>query len=168
MEPQHYDLLSSILKNRPLSQPSLCVLEGTADSQQTVAAIEVDSDRPPFPADKGGPDIPLTSPPVVAPHPAPATRETQEVPPVATGPPPPRRTRKRTIRPSDARKELVKCMKSMEETLKESSQRQGEHYSKLLELTDSMEERDRERHEKEKQMKEESHEMDIEIKRERD
>ncbi len=138
---------------------------GTADSQQTVAAIEVDSDLPPFPADEEDPDIPLTPPPVEAPQSAPATRETQEVPPVATGPPLPRRNRKRTIRPSDDRKELVKCMKSMEETLKESSQKQGEHYRKMLELTASIEERYRERHERERQMREESHEIDIEIKR---
>ncbi|XP_076032393.1 uncharacterized protein LOC143020118 [Oratosquilla oratoria] len=42
-EPRFYNLLSSILKNHPLSQPDLCVLEGTEVGTRSVAEMEVDN-----------------------------------------------------------------------------------------------------------------------------
>ncbi|KAK8389228.1 hypothetical protein O3P69_020874 [Scylla paramamosain] len=42
-EPRFYNLLSSILKNRPLSRPDLCVLEGTEVGTRSVAEMEVDN-----------------------------------------------------------------------------------------------------------------------------
>ncbi|KAK8375193.1 hypothetical protein O3P69_012659 [Scylla paramamosain] len=42
-EPRFYNLLYSILKNRPLSWPDLCVLEGTEVGTRSVAEMEVDN-----------------------------------------------------------------------------------------------------------------------------
>ncbi|XP_076041559.1 uncharacterized protein LOC143025565 [Oratosquilla oratoria] len=91
-----------------------------------------------------------------APQPAPATREE---PPAARGnvlPPPPRRTRTRSLRPSADRKELLLCVKYMKNTLKTSSDKQQNSMAELKELLSCIATRDRERHE-----------MDMEIKRER-
>lgn len=57
--PRFYDLLSSILKNRPLSRPDLCVLEGTEVCTRSVAEMEVDN---PVEEDQASPvfNIPAT------------------------------------------------------------------------------------------------------------
>ena len=55
-EPQHYELLSSILKHRPLSRPTLCVLEGTSDKQELLPAIEQ------YPGDPTSPNPPTPQP----------------------------------------------------------------------------------------------------------
>ncbi|XP_076062352.1 uncharacterized protein LOC143037698 [Oratosquilla oratoria] len=173
-EPRFYNLLSSILKNHPLSQPDLCVLEGTEVGTRSVAEMEVDNPVEEDPATQASlldpqhgeasqcvPTPPQASPPnpqpahaSQAPHPAPATREE---PPAARGNvPPPRRTRTRSLRPSADRKELLLCVKYMKNTLKTSSDKQQNSMAELKELLSCIAARDRERHE-----------MDMEIKRER-
>ena len=90
------------------------------------------------------------------PQPAPATREK---PPAARGnvpTPPPIRTRTRSLRPSADRKELLLCVKDIQDTLKTSSDKQQNSMAELKELLSCIAARDRERHE-----------MDMEIKRER-
>ncbi|XP_076067299.1 uncharacterized protein LOC143040303 [Oratosquilla oratoria] len=175
-EPRFYNLLSSILKNHPLSRPDLCVLEGTEVGTRSVAEMEVDNPVEEDPATQASlldpqhgeasqraPTPPQASPPdpqpahaSQAPQPAPATREE---PPAARGnvpPPPPRRTRTRSLRPSADRKELLLCVKYMKNTLKTSSDKQQNSMAELKELLSCIAVRDRERHE-----------MDMEIKRER-
>lgn len=90
------------------------------------------------------------------PQPAPATREK---PPAARGnvpTPPPIRTRTRSLRPSADRKELLLCVKDIQDTLKTCSDKQQNSMAELKELLSCIAARDRERHE-----------MDMEIKRER-
>ncbi|XP_076038336.1 uncharacterized protein LOC143023637 isoform X1 [Oratosquilla oratoria] len=182
-EPRYYNLLSSILKNRPLSRPDLYVLEGTEVGTRSVAEIEVDNPVEEDPATQASlldpqhgeasqraPTPPQASPPdpqpahaSQAPQPAPATREE---PPAARGnvpPPPPRRTRTRSLRPSADRKELLLCVKEMKNTLKTCSDEQENSMAEVKELLSSVVQCDRERHE----MDRERHEMDMELKRER-
>ncbi|XP_076049657.1 uncharacterized protein LOC143030394 [Oratosquilla oratoria] len=151
-EPRFYNLLSSILKNHPLSQPDLCVLEGTEVGTRSVAEMEVDNPVEEDPATQASlldpqhgeasqcaPTPPQASPPdpqpahaSQAPQPAPATREE---PPAARGNvPPPRRTRTRSLRPSADRKELLLCVKYMKNTLKTSSDKQQNSMAELKEL----------------------------------
>ncbi|XP_076033623.1 uncharacterized protein LOC143020772 [Oratosquilla oratoria] len=61
-EPRFYNLLSSILKNRPLSRPDLCVLEGTEVGTRSVAEMEVDNPVEEDPATQASPvlNIPAT------------------------------------------------------------------------------------------------------------
>ncbi|XP_076060336.1 uncharacterized protein LOC143036664 [Oratosquilla oratoria] len=151
-EPRFYNLLSSILKNHPLSQPDLCVLEGTEVGTRSVAEMEVDNPVEEDPvtqaslldpqhgeASQCAPTPPQASPPdpqpahaSQAPQPAPATREE---PPAARGNvPPPRRTRTRSLRPSADRKELLLCVKYMKNTLKTSSDKQQNSMAELFVL----------------------------------
>ncbi|XP_076049833.1 uncharacterized protein LOC143030565 isoform X2 [Oratosquilla oratoria] len=61
-EPRFYNLLSSILKNRPLSRPDLYVLEGTEVGTRSVAEMEVDNPVEEDPATQASPvlNIPAT------------------------------------------------------------------------------------------------------------
>ena len=105
-EPQHYELLSSILKHRPLSRSTLCELEGTSDKQELLPAIEQ------YPGDPASPN-----PPTPQPAPTRIKLEKRLLPPALLRKSP-MKTWKRRIRPETEKREIIDVLKSFDASIK--------------------------------------------------
>ena len=170
-EPAHYDLMCSFLKHRPLSKPSLMVVEGTSSSQQCVTNVEVRAvhevqpqpgtalhspqvtgpSQPARPSHERIPDVPEPS---EEQRPA-QSREAAHIPyPIGTPPRPPNKTRTRTIRPATEKKEMLEVFKELKTIMTESLVATKASNEKQISILTEMNERDKQKHDIEMKIKE--------------
>lgn len=172
-EPAHYDLLSSFLKHRPLSKPSLLVVEGTSSSQQCVTTVEARAlhqyaldlqpqpgtalhspqaphpVQPPHSSHEPLPDMPELS---QEPRPGQSGEPPQVQGPITT-PPPPAKTRTR-MRPATEKQEMLEVLKDLRTIMNETLLYTKESNEQTVALLKEMNERDKQRHNVEMQIKE--------------
>lgn len=147
VEPKHYDLMSSFLKNWPLSEPSIYILEGSSSSLESVSPLESPTDSEPHTDDD--PLAASLSPPPACPVDITTTSQDSPCPS-----PPPAKTR-RKMRPANESVKIYKVLQEIKVQQALSASRIEELHTKQLQLLSSLIDRDAARHKMEMAIKEE-------------